>query len=83
MRIWLIHFRDFLQRGLLILFHLPPAICMSSPPAGVPPLSPSSWRTQASQFPHAPIYGGSNKVKSVTEIVKDADAFTIGSLEVK
>jgi len=35
------------------------------------------------EFPHAPIYGGSKRVKSVTKIVKDADAFTIGSLDVK
>jgi len=37
----------------------------------------------AKEFPHAPIYGGSDKIQSVTDIVKDADEFTVGSLEVK
>ena len=36
-------------------------------------ISPS----KASAFPHAPIYGGSNQVKSVTSIVKDNDQLTI------
>jgi len=37
----------------------------------------------ANQFPDVPIYGGSDKVKAVTKIVKDTDTFTVGSLEVK
>ena len=38
---------------------------------------------QAEEFPDAPIYGGSQLVKSVTEIVKDTDVFAVESLEVK
>ena len=64
------------------MFHHLPAVCRSRHSASVALLSPSR-STQASQFPNAPIYGGSKQVKAVTEIVKDADTFTIGSLEVK
>lgn len=47
------------------------------------PLSRFSRCIQAKQYPRVPIYGGSEEVKFATEIVKDADAFTVGSLEVK
>ncbi|KAF9652930.1 Metallo-hydrolase/oxidoreductase [Thelephora ganbajun] len=42
-----------------------------------------SGGNHAKEFPNAPIYGGSNQVKAVTEIIKDTDAFTIGSLQVE
>ena len=37
----------------------------------------SDYSTKASTFPHAPIYGGSNQVKSVTSIVKDKDELAV------
>ena len=50
--------------------------------ASILPLS-HFYQHKAETFPRAPIYGGSKQVKSVTKVVKDTDAFTIGSLEVK
>lgn len=67
----------------MILFHSPLAICRLRCSISLVSLSPSSWCTQAEKFPDAPIYGGSKQVKGITKIVKDADAFSIGSLEVK
>src|SRR4051812_2341470 len=34
---------------------------------------------QASTYPDAVIYGGSNKVPALTKLVKDKDEFTIGN----
>lgn len=39
---------------------------------------------QASAFPGVPIYGGSNKVAALTNLVKDKDEFTVGdTIQVK
>jgi hypothetical protein len=35
--------------------------------------------SQASKYPEATIYGGSDKVSCLTNLVKDKDEFTIGS----
>lgn len=76
-------FAEPFRRILPILFHHPQAICRSRLSPIPASFSHSPRCTQADQFPNTPIYGGSEQVKAVTKIVKDADTFTIGSLEVR
>ncbi|KAH9854096.1 hydroxyacylglutathione hydrolase [Lenzites betulinus] len=42
-----------------------------------------SGGNQASAFPDAPIYGGSDKIPALTKLVKDKDEFSIGDISVR
>lgn len=38
---------------------------------------------QATAYPGAPIYGGSDKVKALSKLVKDKDGFNVGNIHVR